>query len=160
MKTGAYWFTIRYPIEILSLRNYNYRPTDLYIMKGLDCPFILLELFSNISLHLYLFNLNWICPLCGDASAWAPNASTCQQNRPQPNATKSDASELNQSKPKQTKANPTAAATTTCTSTRVDPNQIPNLILCLCHHSSSAQRSVAVGGGGEVGVAPFGSPNS
>lgn len=59
-------------------------------------------IFEYISLHLYLFNLNWICPLCGDASAWAPNASTCQQNRPQPNATKSDASELNQSKPRQT----------------------------------------------------------
>lgn len=103
---------IWHPIEILSLKNYTI--IDLgsigYFTEHWYRLYIQLKLsywnYIGIDFHTRIYSTSiGFAPLCGDASAWAPNASTCQQNRPQPNATKSEASELNQSKPNQGEPN-------------------------------------------------------
>lgn len=158
---------IWYPIEILSLKNYTI--IDLGSIGYFTEHWYRLSIQLKLSYWNY-FGIDFHTRIYSTSIGFAPFVVTPLHGHParqlvnktEPNQMRPKAKPRNWTKANQTKANPTAAATTTCTSTRVDPNQIPNLILCLCHHSSSAQRSVSVGGGGgvEVGVAPFGSPNS
>lgn len=92
--------------------------------------FLLSHIFSTSSPPVELAE-------CGDASAWAPGASTCQQTDPNQMRPKRSLG----TEPSQSQSQARQPPKNNHNNLHIDdPNQIPNQILCLCHHRKAAPR--------------------